>query len=158
VCYDNAYIFKYSPRPGTDAAAREDDVPLDIKEARHQRLLALQEGICERRHWSLEGTQVQVLIEGPGKRGGQWFGRTRGNHGVIVPACRADCEHHGRGLSAVDARRQAGAGRPARAPGDGADGEHTDDLTGRLIDVMITSTTAHTLFATMAASSPAAAA
>jgi tRNA-2-methylthio-N6-dimethylallyladenosine synthase len=84
VRYDNAYIFKYSPRPGTDAAAREDDVPQDIKEARNQILLSLQERLDAERYRTLPGRSVDVLFEGPGKRPGQWFGRTRGNDGVIV--------------------------------------------------------------------------
>ncbi|MBI4322884.1 MAG: radical SAM protein, partial [Candidatus Omnitrophica bacterium] len=82
--YDNAYIFKYSPRPGTDAAAREDDVPREVKEERNQALLALQDEISLKRHRRFEGRTVEVLIEGPGKRPGQLFGRTRGDHGVIL--------------------------------------------------------------------------
>jgi tRNA-2-methylthio-N6-dimethylallyladenosine synthase len=84
VRYDNAYIFKYSPRPGTDAAAREDDVPQAIKEERNQRLLALQEEISLERHQSLAGREVEILVEERGRFAGQWFGRTRGHHGVIV--------------------------------------------------------------------------
>ena len=82
--YDNAYIFKYSPRPGTDAAAREDDVPQAAKEERNQRLLSLQERVSARRNQTWEGRAVEVLVEGPGKREGQWFGRTRQNHGVVM--------------------------------------------------------------------------
>ena len=84
VGYDNAYIFKYSPRPGTDAAAREDDVPQPVKEERHQRLLALQEQIEAERHRALEGCVVEILIEARGRFAGQWFGKTRGNHSVII--------------------------------------------------------------------------
>ena len=83
--YDNAYIFKYSPRPGTDAAAREDDVPQGVKEERHQRLLALQDLICGERYRALEGRVMEILVEGRGKFERQWFGRSRGYHGVIVP-------------------------------------------------------------------------
>ena len=84
VAYDNAYIFKYSPRPGTDAAAWVDDVPQDVKEDRNQALLAAQEEISLTRFARYEGRTVEALIEGPGKKPGQVFGRTRGNHGVIV--------------------------------------------------------------------------
>ncbi len=82
--YENVYVFKYSPRPGTDAAAREDDVPTEVKEARNQRLLALKDEISLRRHRQLEGRTVEILIEEAGRQPGQLFGRTRGNHGVIV--------------------------------------------------------------------------
>ena len=84
VGFDYAYIFKYSPRPGTDAAAREDDAPQAVKEERHQRLSALQDAMCLRRHQALEGRVMEMLVEAPGKCEGQWFGRTRGRHGVIV--------------------------------------------------------------------------
>jgi tRNA-2-methylthio-N6-dimethylallyladenosine synthase len=40
-----AYIFKYSPRPGTAAARLEDDVPQKVKEKRHNILLELQKEI-----------------------------------------------------------------------------------------------------------------
>ena len=82
--YENVYVFKYSPRPGTDAASREDDVPTEVKEARNQRLLALKDEISLKRHRQLEGQAIEILIEGPGRQPGQLFGRTRGNHGVIV--------------------------------------------------------------------------
>jgi len=84
VRFDQAYIFKYSPRPGTSAAAKEDDVAKEIKEARNQRLLALQEGIGLRRHQALEGSQAEILVEGQGRLERQWFGKSRGNHAVIV--------------------------------------------------------------------------
>lgn len=82
--YDSAFIFKYSPRPGTDAAAWVDDVPREVKEERNQRLLALQDEISLKRHRRFEGQTLEVLIEGTGKQPGQLFGRTRGNHGVIL--------------------------------------------------------------------------
>jgi len=84
VGYDNAYVFKYSPRPGTDAAARDDDVPHDVKEHRNQTLLALQQDMLQRKQRSLLGTTTELLIEGPGKRPQQWFGRTRGYLGAII--------------------------------------------------------------------------
>ncbi len=84
VRYDNAYIFKYSPRPGTDAAAREDDVPQAVKDARNQELLALRAEIVLAKHQALEGSQVEILVEQRGKFERQWFGRSRAHHGVIV--------------------------------------------------------------------------
>ncbi len=84
VQYDSAFIFKYSPRPGTDAAARVDDVPREVKDARNQVLLRLQNEISLARQGRYEGRTAEVLIEGPGKQPGQLFGRTRGNHGVIL--------------------------------------------------------------------------
>jgi len=84
VGYDNAYIFKYSPRPDADSAARVDDVPQEVKEQRNQVLLQLQEDWALKRLRRYEGRTVEILVEGLGKRDGQLFGRTRGQHGVIV--------------------------------------------------------------------------
>lgn len=42
VCFDSAYIFKYSPRPNTKAIELKDDVTLEVKKQRHALLLELQ--------------------------------------------------------------------------------------------------------------------
>ena len=64
--YKNAYIFKYSPRPGTVAIRRhEDDVPESVKRSRHQDLLLLQNDICEQLNRELINSTVDVLCEGP---------------------------------------------------------------------------------------------
>ena len=84
VRYESAYIFKYSPRPGTDAAAREDNVPPEVKQERNRVLLALQAEVSQEEHQALEGREEEILVEAPGRLGGQWFGRTRGHHPVIV--------------------------------------------------------------------------
>ena len=86
VQYDSAFIFKYSPRPGTTAAAREDDVPPEVKADRNQILLKLQDEISLARLRRYEGQTIEVLIEGPAKQAGQLFGRSRGNHGVVIDA------------------------------------------------------------------------
>ena len=84
VRYEYSYIFKYSPRPGTDAAGHVDDVPKLVKESRNQQLLVLQREISLAKHKALVGGVVEVLVEQRGRYERQWFGRTRGNHGVIV--------------------------------------------------------------------------
>jgi tRNA-2-methylthio-N6-dimethylallyladenosine synthase len=84
VGFDSAYIFKYSPRPGTSAASVADDVPQEVKEERNQELLALADEISVKKNRRLEGKVVDVLIEGKGRKENQLFGRTRGNHGVII--------------------------------------------------------------------------
>ena len=45
--FNSAYIFKYSPRPKTKAAQMPDDVPKDVKEARHKILLDMQKNISK---------------------------------------------------------------------------------------------------------------
>lgn len=84
--FDNAFIFKYSPRPGTPAAAWPDDVPDAEKMRRNQVLLEDQErrGLALNRR--LIGTVQEVLVEGPSRRNPhRWSGRTRGNKIVIFP-------------------------------------------------------------------------
>jgi len=43
--FDNAYIFKYSPRPPAESSKIKDDVPKNVKEERHKILLDLQKKI-----------------------------------------------------------------------------------------------------------------
>ena len=79
VNYDMAYVFKYSIRSGTPAAAWPDQVPEAVKEARNQELLRLLEANSLRRNESLVGTVQEVLVEGPDTKGLRYSGRTRGN-------------------------------------------------------------------------------
>ena len=82
--FDNAFVFKYSPRPGTRSAALEDDVPTVEKERRDQVLLADQEARGLARNRALVGTVREVLVEGPSKRNaGRWSGRDGGNRIVV---------------------------------------------------------------------------
>ncbi len=78
------FIFKYSPREGTAAAALADDVPAGIKAERHARLLEAQNRITLEKHEALVGGKVEVLAEGPSRKDPSRFaGRTRQNHIVI---------------------------------------------------------------------------
>ena len=76
VRYAAAYSFKYSPRPGTPAAAMEDQIPREIMDDRLQRLQAR---IAENQlafNRSKVGIETQVLIERAGRRPGQMIGRS----------------------------------------------------------------------------------
>jgi len=78
--FDNAFIFKYSPRPGTPAAAWDDDVPKAEKERRNQVLLADQDIRSLRLNTAYVGRTVEVLAEGPSLRNKKrWSGRTSQN-------------------------------------------------------------------------------
>jgi tRNA-2-methylthio-N6-dimethylallyladenosine synthase len=48
--FDSAYIFKYSPRPHTQAEALSDELPRQEKQRRHQLLLTLQKEISKKKH------------------------------------------------------------------------------------------------------------
>jgi tRNA-2-methylthio-N6-dimethylallyladenosine synthase len=82
VNYDMAYVFKYSVRTGTPAAAMADQVPEKTKEVRNQILLRLLEQNSWRRNQALVGTVQEVLVEGPDKKGLRAMGRTSGNRTV----------------------------------------------------------------------------
>lgn len=85
--FDNSFVFKYSPRPGTRSAALEDDVPREEKERRNQVLLADQEARGLRRNARLIGTIDEVLCEGPSKRNpSRLSGRDSGNRIVVWDA------------------------------------------------------------------------
>jgi tRNA-2-methylthio-N6-dimethylallyladenosine synthase len=84
--YDMAYVFKYSVRSGTPAAAMADPVPDEVKEARNQELLRILEANSARRTAALVGSTVEVLVEGPDRKGVQFMGRTRGNRVVHFAA------------------------------------------------------------------------
>ena len=82
--FDNAFVFKYSPRPGTRSAALPDDVPTEEKERRDQVLLADQERRGQLRNERLVGSVREVMVEGPSKRNAdRWSGRDSGNRIVV---------------------------------------------------------------------------
>ena len=86
VGYDAAYTFQYSPRPGTVAGVRTDQVPKAVVRERFDRLVAAQERISLSHNRDQIGREVEVLIEGPSKKEpGRVTGRTRTNKLVHVP-------------------------------------------------------------------------
>jgi tRNA-2-methylthio-N6-dimethylallyladenosine synthase len=83
VRYDSAFVFKYSPRPGTEAAGWIDDVPQPVKERRNQAILELQARISREQLETWIGREVEVLVEERNRRG-QLTGKTRRNTTVVV--------------------------------------------------------------------------
>ncbi|MGD1087666.1 MAG: tRNA (N6-isopentenyl adenosine(37)-C2)-methylthiotransferase MiaB [Verrucomicrobiota bacterium] len=82
--FDNAYIFKYSPRRDTPAAAMPDQVPQRIREERNQRLLDTINEIGKRKYETFVGRRMQILVEGPSKKNpARMSGRTRCNKIVL---------------------------------------------------------------------------
>jgi tRNA-2-methylthio-N6-dimethylallyladenosine synthase len=82
--FDNAYIFKYSPREGTPAAAWEDDVAAAEKMRRNQVLLVDQDRRGAELNQACVGRKVEVLVEGPSLRNKErWAGRSSTNKIVI---------------------------------------------------------------------------
>ena len=82
--FDQAYIFKYSPRRDTPAATMPEQVSQTVKEERNQRLLSLINEIAARRYQKLVGSRMQILVEGPSKKNAaRMMGRTRCNRIVV---------------------------------------------------------------------------
>ena len=115
--FDNSFIFKYSPRPGTRSAALVDDVPQEEKERRDQVLLADQEARGLMRNKRLVGTQREVLFEGPSKRrADRYSGRDGGNRIIVWDRpenCSADLRLGDKVmLEVTDAHAQILIGKP----------------------------------------------
>ncbi len=87
--FDAAFTFAYSPRPGTPAAARPDQVPREVKIGRLQRLIEMQNEISTARNRAQVGETAEVLVEGPAKQGeGLLSGRGRDNKMALFPGER----------------------------------------------------------------------
>ncbi len=86
--FQNSFIFKYSPRPGTPAARElADDVPDAEKKRRNNELLAAQNRVNQRRGHRLVGRRLEILAEGVSSRdAGRWTGRTGDNLICVFPA------------------------------------------------------------------------
>jgi tRNA-2-methylthio-N6-dimethylallyladenosine synthase len=82
--FDNAFVFRYSPRRDTPAAAITDQVEEHTKEARNQDLLRLVNESTRRAGERLVGQCVEVLCEGPSKTNpARLMGRTSTNKIVL---------------------------------------------------------------------------
>ena len=67
VGFEIAYTYIYSPREGTPAAKMEDNVPMEVKKERLQRLNALVNDLSAEAMKKYEGKMVEVLVEGESK-------------------------------------------------------------------------------------------
>jgi tRNA-2-methylthio-N6-dimethylallyladenosine synthase len=82
--FDSAYMFQYSPRPGTRAASFEEQVPKPVVQERFDRLVALQERISTDRAAAAVGETYEVLVEGGDRKGRSTQSRTRTNRIVHI--------------------------------------------------------------------------
>jgi tRNA-2-methylthio-N6-dimethylallyladenosine synthase len=76
VGYAAAYSFRYSPRPGTPAAERDQQLPETVQSERLRRLQAL---ILQQQtafNAGMIGRDIPVLVEKPGRRAGQLVGKS----------------------------------------------------------------------------------
>ncbi len=86
VRFQGSFVFKYSERPGTKAAAMADDVPEVVKRERNQVLLKLQERHSAEMNLARVGSVEEVLVEGPSRHDpARLTGRNRANQIVVFP-------------------------------------------------------------------------
>jgi tRNA-2-methylthio-N6-dimethylallyladenosine synthase len=84
VQFDNAFVFRYSPRRDTPAAKMPNQIDERIKEARNQNLLNVVDDSARRINEQLIGRTVEVLCEGLSKTNpARLMGRTRTNKIVL---------------------------------------------------------------------------
>jgi ribosomal protein S12 methylthiotransferase len=78
--FEHLGVFTYSLEEGTPAARLPDHVPEEIREARRDRLMRLQQEIVFERNRSQVGSRVDVLLDSqvPDEQNA-WVGRTRGD-------------------------------------------------------------------------------
>jgi tRNA-2-methylthio-N6-dimethylallyladenosine synthase len=87
VNFDNAFIFRYSPRRDTPAATMEGQVGEHVKMQRNQLLLRQLDQMADARIRSLLGTEDEILVEGESRTSDARFqGRTRTNRLVLIEA------------------------------------------------------------------------
>ncbi|MDX2132460.1 MAG: MiaB/RimO family radical SAM methylthiotransferase [Planctomycetota bacterium] len=120
VRYKNAFIFKYSPRPGTVAIDKfADDVPEAVKRRRNTELLGLQTAICDEIGREHVGRTLDVLVEGESVR-------TRKRRAASA------CEPQGGVTLTIGGRALPGAPRPSDPPPEeGVLADEPVQLTGR---------------------------
>jgi tRNA-2-methylthio-N6-dimethylallyladenosine synthase len=86
--FQNSYVFKYSPRPGTVAEKKlVDNAPEEVKKQRNHELLSAQEEVNCARSASLVGSTQEIMVEGISRRDKtRMTGRTSNNLICVFPA------------------------------------------------------------------------
>jgi tRNA-2-methylthio-N6-dimethylallyladenosine synthase len=129
--FDNAFVFRYSPRRDTPAAEMPDQIDERVKEERNQDLLRIVNESTRRAGERLVGCNVEILCEGQSKTNpARLMGRTRTNKIVVFPPSPA----------------YGVTGPPS--PGLGRAGEDSDELVGELVDVQIEQANGFSLYGT----------
>ena len=84
--FDSAFMFQYSPRPGTPAAEMSGEVPAAVVQERFDRLVEMQNTIAYEQNGTRVGMVESVLTEGPSRRDASVATtRSEGNRIVHVP-------------------------------------------------------------------------
>ena len=62
--FENAGVFQYSQEENTVAATLPEQIPEEIKQERYDELMAIQAGVSEDVHRSMEDRELEVVVEG----------------------------------------------------------------------------------------------
>lgn len=91
VRFDDAFLYRYSPRDGTPATRLPADqfVPVDLGQERLERLIALQRSIQAEINAAEVGSDREVLVEREAKSDGDMLGRTESFKVVAFPGDRS---------------------------------------------------------------------
>jgi len=82
--FDELFVFKYSPRDGTESSKLKDDVPEEEKEKRHKLILNLQEKITQQINQNYKDRVVEIFVEKESyKKKGYLIGKTETNKPVF---------------------------------------------------------------------------
>lgn len=85
VRFDAAYMFAYSPRPGTLSADMAETITEEEKQRRLAEIIALQRDHTYERLDAAVGTVEDVLLEGASRRNGaEWIGKTTHFRKVVL--------------------------------------------------------------------------
>jgi tRNA-2-methylthio-N6-dimethylallyladenosine synthase len=82
--FDQAFMFKYSPRADTPAARMPDPVPPEVRDERNQRLLAVVNEIGRRRYAAEVGRRHAILVEGPSRKNAARLEGRTGTNKIVV--------------------------------------------------------------------------
>ncbi len=151
-CYKNAFIFKYSLRPGTTAYDRlKDDVPEAAKRRRNNALLAAQSQISDEIGREQVGSTTDVMVEGLSrrtlKRAGMTKAQIRKANAVALTvggmAVARDSHAPDAMTGALDSSEDTRVQLTSRTDGDlivlfESPRDHADDLIGRIVRVRVT--------------------
>ena len=84
--FDDAFTYRYSPRPGTKAAEMKDNLSEKERLERLDKIIKLQRKITLQKKKEMIGKSVEVLPEYPSKKSSEeWMGRTPSNYVVVFP-------------------------------------------------------------------------
>ncbi len=159
--YKNAFIFKYSARPGTTAYDKlPDDVPEATKRRRNNVLLASQSRISEEIGREQVGSTVMVMVEGLSRRTLKKAGLTKADiRKAGSVALTVGGREPGGVAVALDTHGEDSVQLTSRTDGDlivlfECAREKADDLIGRIVAVKITGADRLSLHASLVSDGP----